>query len=141
MSESLLINEYGAGLTPLIEDLDAKTRPLLNQLHDWAMAIPEMNGHDWAIVRTYIMAGFDNDIIYGIPITNDGHWFTWTTIAHKFARDIANVIDQWVYGKSFTYDWEYHFIGQWVHGDLSCMCAQIQIEKAMQQRKAKENKS
>jgi hypothetical protein len=134
MSKSSLINEYGAALSPLIEDLDAKTRPLLNQLHDWVMGHTDMNGYDWAIVRTYLIGEFNQESDDALWIEVDAAWLT---IAGCIADDLRNLLFAWTLAHRELADWEYCFVEQWVQGDLSCMCTQIQIEKAMEQRKAK----
>jgi hypothetical protein len=136
MIQTKLVNEYGAALSPAIEELDALTRPILQELEVWAMGIPEMDGRDWAIVRTYVVAEFERYSIDKRPITSDGKWYIWLATARKFTFDLRRVLETWLSAHPQTYDWERVFVYQWAHGDLTCMCAQIQIEKAMAQRKA-----
>jgi hypothetical protein len=133
--ETKLVNEYGAGLTPLIEELDALLWPICNELSNWAMGISEMNGRDWAIVRTFALAEFTDEPIGKSP---DGININWLARVDDIADRLRDTCRFWLVEHPLAHKWEYAFIWQWAYGTLSCVCAQIQIEKAMKQRRTQQ---
>jgi hypothetical protein len=131
--QSLVINEYGAAVTPLIKDLDALLDPMLKQVVDWAMNIPEMDGHDWAIVRTYIIMELSNNVSSRIPVYINPSWLR---SARTFGQRIHKSFWEWP-NISRVIGWEYFFCAQYVYAATEGMCATVQMKKANLQRKAK----
>ena len=132
MVKTKLVNRYGTGSTPIISSLDDALRAPLNQLSDWALGIPEMDGQDWAIVQTFVLAEFSEYPIGKAPM---GFNINWLARAEEIADKILETYRGWLREQWALETWEYAFIYQWVYGSLSLTCAEVQIRKAMEQRK------
>lgn len=134
MLNTQLVNKYGAGCTPLLEELDNLIAPILRKLHTWAMQTGD--AMDWAALRCCVLDGFNCNYIDGTVLPIESLTYREYVEAWEFGNAVKvcwlNWGENWV---SKLKCWEITFTRYWAYDSINGMCAQIQIEKAMHMRK------
>ena len=137
-TKSILFNEYGATITPVIEELNEMLYPILDEFERWAIT-QDFDGSDWACLRPCLTSMRIYDYL---SLIGDEHLQHEREHLYAVRKRLNQAYAAWIKRHNELELWETEFAADYARGVLGCTLAQIQIQKAMKMRKERrENKS